>query len=80
MIAIAQNKAKENKIENVRFECSTIDELNIAEQTLDVVLGLSILYLLDNKEIVSCYHVSFLLTGLSKPLFYLRVKKFCSDE
>ena len=52
MIAIAQNKAKDNKIENVSFECSTIDELNIPEQTLDVVLGLSILHLLDNKEAV----------------------------
>jgi ubiquinone/menaquinone biosynthesis C-methylase UbiE len=50
MIEIAQGKADANNVENVTFERSTIDELNVSDQSLDAVLGLSILHLLDNKE------------------------------
>ena len=50
MIKIAQGKAAEKNIKNVTFEQSTIDELSMANQTLDAVLGLSILHLLENKE------------------------------
>ncbi len=50
MIEIARGKADANKIENVTFRRSTIDELSMNDQTLDAVLGLSILHLLDNKE------------------------------
>lgn len=50
MIAIAQGKADEKNIENVTFKCSTIDEFSVPDETLDAVLGLSILHLLDNKE------------------------------
>ena len=50
MIEIAQGKADANNIENVTFRRSTIDELSMNDQTLDAVLGLSILHLLDNKE------------------------------
>ena len=52
MIEIAQSKADTKEIENVTFEQSTIDELSVASQTMDAVLGLSILHLLDNKEAV----------------------------
>lgn len=50
MIAIAQSKAKAENIQNVIFEQATIEDLDIPEQSLDVVLGLSILHLLRDKE------------------------------
>jgi len=52
MIAIAKGKADAANVNNVSFEQSTIDELSVPDQTLDVVLGLSILHLLENKEAV----------------------------
>ncbi|MEM6501030.1 MAG: class I SAM-dependent methyltransferase [Cyanobacteria bacterium P01_C01_bin.89] len=50
MIEIAQGKAAAQNIENVTFEQSTIDDLNAPDQSLDMVLGLSILHLLKDKE------------------------------
>ena len=50
MIEIAQGKADAKNIENVTFKRSAIDEFSVPDQTLDAVLGLSILHLLDNKE------------------------------
>ena len=50
MIEIAQDKADAKNVENVTFRRSTIDEFSVSDQTLDAVLGLSILHLLDNKE------------------------------
>ena len=50
MIEIARSKAEANKIENVTFETSTIDELSVSDCTLDAVLGLNVLHLLKNKE------------------------------
>ena len=50
MIEIAQAKADANNIKNVTFKRSSIDEFSASDQTLDAVLGLSILHLLENKE------------------------------
>ena len=50
MIEIAQGKADAENIENVTFKCSAINEFSVPDQTLDAVLGLSILHLLNNKE------------------------------
>ncbi|MGF1488758.1 MAG: class I SAM-dependent methyltransferase [Prochloraceae cyanobacterium] len=50
MIEIARSKAIANKIENVTFERLTIDELSVKDCSLDVVLGLNVLHLLENKE------------------------------
>ena len=50
MIEIAQSKADTEKVTNVTFEQSTIEELSVPDQTLDVVLALSILHLVENKE------------------------------
>ena len=50
MIAIAQSKAEAQNIENVTFEQASIDELQIPNQSLDIVFGLSILHLLEDKE------------------------------
>lgn len=50
MIAIAQGKADDQHIDNVTFEQATIEDLDIPDQTLDAILGLSILHLLKDKE------------------------------
>ena len=50
MIAIAQGNAEAEHIDNVTFEQAIIEDLNSPEQSLDAVLGLSILHLLKNKE------------------------------
>lgn len=52
MIDIAQGKADTKNIENVTFRRSTIDKFSMPDETLDAVLGLSILHLLVNKEAV----------------------------
>ena len=57
MIDIAQGKADEKNVENVTFKRSTIAEFSGSDQTLDAVLGLSVLHLLDNKEdVISKVH------------------------
>ncbi len=50
MIEIAQGKAEAQNINNVTFEQLTIEELTVADETFDVVLGLNILHLLENKK------------------------------
>ncbi|NES86917.1 MAG: class I SAM-dependent methyltransferase [Moorea sp. SIO2B7] len=50
MIKIAQGKAEAQNINNVTFEQLTIEELTVADETFDLVLGLSILHLLKDKE------------------------------
>jgi len=52
MLAIARDKAKANNIDNISFQCITIEELNQPNEGLDAVLGLSILHLLEDKEAV----------------------------
>lgn len=50
MIEIAERKAAAARIDNVTFEQSTIEDIRIADQSVDAVLGLSILHLLNDKE------------------------------
>ena len=50
MIEIAKGKAEASNINNVTFEQLTIDELSVPDNTYDMVLGLSILHLLEDKE------------------------------
>ncbi len=50
MIEIAQSKADAENIKNITFEQLTIEELSVSDCTFDMVLGLSILHLLSNKE------------------------------
>jgi ubiquinone/menaquinone biosynthesis C-methylase UbiE len=52
MIQIARNKAADQGITNVEFEQVAIADLQIPDQSLDVVLGMSILHLLEDKEAV----------------------------
>ena len=57
MLEIAQGKADAKSVENVIFRRSSIDKFNVSDQTLDAVLGLSILHLLDNKaEVIAKVH------------------------
>lgn len=50
MIDIARTKAAAKSVANITFEQATIDEFSVPDQSLDAVLGLSILHLLDNRE------------------------------
>jgi ubiquinone/menaquinone biosynthesis C-methylase UbiE len=50
MLEIAREKAERAKVENVTFEQTSIEDIVVSDQSLDVVLGLSILHLLENKD------------------------------
>jgi ubiquinone/menaquinone biosynthesis C-methylase UbiE len=50
MIEISREKAARANIENVVFEQSTIEEITVSDGSMDAVLGLSILHLLEDKE------------------------------
>ncbi len=50
MIEIAKAKADAGNIKNITFECSAINGFSIPAQSLDAILGLNILHLLENKE------------------------------
>jgi len=52
MIEIAQSKASSIGIQNITFETSTIEELKIDQESVDVVLALSILHLVENRDSV----------------------------
>jgi ubiquinone/menaquinone biosynthesis C-methylase UbiE len=50
MIEIAQKKLRAEKIENITFEQSTIDDLKIEAQSIDAVMAHSILHLVEDKD------------------------------
>lgn len=50
MIEIAQAKADAEHIGNITFMRSAIDEISVPDRTMDAVLGLNILHLLDSRE------------------------------
>ncbi|MDT8375782.1 MAG: class I SAM-dependent methyltransferase [Mariprofundaceae bacterium] len=50
MIGIAQGKAAAEGLGNITFEVATCDELDVPDASLDVVMGMSILHLLEDKE------------------------------
>lgn len=52
MLDIARDKAKTAGITNVTFEQADITDLEVADDTYDVIMGHSILHLLPNKEAV----------------------------
>ncbi len=51
MIEIASRKAQEAGVSNVAFEASTIETLDVPDASVDVVLMLSILHLLDDRDV-----------------------------
>lgn len=50
MLEIAQGKAADKGIKNMTFENATIEDLSVKDQSIDVVLALNILHLLESKE------------------------------
>lgn len=57
MLKIAQGKADAANVENVTFQQANIVEFGAPEQSYDMVLGLSILHLLANKdEVIAKVH------------------------
>ena len=50
MIEIAQGKADADDVKNVTFEQSTLDDLDVPDETFDAVMGHSILHLLENRD------------------------------
>ena len=52
MIGIARRKAAAANVENVTFEAVTIEDMDVADGSLDAVMGHSILHLLEDKETV----------------------------
>ena len=63
MLAIAQKKADAEHIKNITFEHAAIDDLDVPVQSYDVVLGLSILHLLEDKEEVIARVYNMLKAG-----------------
>jgi ubiquinone/menaquinone biosynthesis C-methylase UbiE len=52
MLEIARAKTAKENIENITFEVAACDELKVPDESMDVVLGLNILHLLENREAV----------------------------
>ncbi|MBT8445580.1 MAG: methyltransferase domain-containing protein [Gammaproteobacteria bacterium] len=52
MIEIAEGKAAAANISNINFRCMAIDDLSAPNESFDMVLGLSILHLLENWQAV----------------------------
>lgn len=50
MIEIARGKAKAAGVSNVTFQVSTVEALHVPDGSVDVVLALSLLHLLEDKE------------------------------
>lgn len=50
MIEIAQGKAEEAGVGNIRFQRGTLDSLKLKDESFDVVLGLNVLHLMDNVD------------------------------
>lgn len=50
MVEIARENVARAEVRNVTIEQSTIEEIDVPDQSLDAVLGLSILHLLEDKE------------------------------
>jgi ubiquinone/menaquinone biosynthesis C-methylase UbiE len=52
MLAFARDKAAAAHVKNIRFEQAAIDEIELPDARYDVVLALSILHLLEDRDVV----------------------------
>lgn len=50
MIAIGKERAAEANADNITFECSTIEDMALSPDSYDMVLGLSIVHLLEDRH------------------------------
>ncbi len=65
MIAIAKEKAGSENIDNITFDCAAIDDLDVADASLDAVLALSILHLVsDRDDVIADIHRLLKPTGV----------------
>nr|WP_298170359.1 class I SAM-dependent methyltransferase [uncultured Pseudomonas sp.] len=60
MLGIAEGKARDAGIENIRFQQGTLDSLELQPESFDAVLGLNILHLLEDAQ-AAIGRVSWLL-------------------
>jgi len=51
MLDIARQKAKDSNVQNINFQKASIADFNIKNNSYDVVLAMSILQLLEDKEL-----------------------------
>ena len=57
MIEIAEDKAAAQEINNIAFDVAAIDDLNVADQSVDAVLALSVLHLVEDRgEVITKVH------------------------
>jgi ubiquinone/menaquinone biosynthesis C-methylase UbiE len=63
MISIAKDKAAAQNVTNVTFQVSAIDELAVAEESMDVVMAHSILHLVEDRDAVIAKAFSWLKPG-----------------
>jgi ubiquinone/menaquinone biosynthesis C-methylase UbiE len=63
MIEIAQGKAEAAQVDNVAFEVGTIEQLSVPDESVDVVLALSFLHLLKDKEAAIAKFYDMLVPG-----------------
>jgi len=63
MIEISKEKADAQGISNITFECSSIEGLKVADESMDVVMAHSLLHLLEDKEAVIARVYSMLRPG-----------------
>ena len=63
MIRICRDKAAAAAVNNVEFQCSSLDEFRAADASYDAVLGLNILHLLENWHEVSARVYKMLRPG-----------------
>lgn len=50
MIEIATSKVADAGVDNVTFECCSVEDLDVVRESVDAVLALSLLHLLEDKE------------------------------
>ena len=50
MLEIAEAKARDGGIDNIRFQQGTLDSLSLTPESFDAVLGLNILHLVEDPE------------------------------
>lgn len=50
MLSIGHDRAAKAKVSNITFECNTVDATEMKHETYDMVLALSLLHLLENRQ------------------------------
>jgi len=63
MIEIAQGKADTEKIRNITFERSSVEDISAADHSPDAVLALSVLHLLEDRNVAIARMYSLLKPG-----------------